>query len=207
MGRSVQRVVSVSALAFSLAAGAGLARAQDNGVVDSGVVLRVQGGGYSPLAHLDEFEEVDFKSGYNVGGGLAYQFSRYFALRGNFTWARAEARDNGAGTLAPIAGVEFDRFLYDADLQFRYPFRSGVAPYVFVGGGAVTVKERDTQIADEDSFTKGAGKFGLGINYQIPRSRASLYVEGATWAYKWDRYGYDKTQFDVGWSGGISYGF
>lgn len=203
--RSRQNAVSVCALVFSLAAWAGQAQAQEEEVVSRGLGLRVQGGGYSSLAHLDDRENVDFKTGYNVGGGLAYQFNRYFALRGNFTWSRAEARDNRIVTIAPIAGIKFDRFIYDGDLQFRYPFRSGVAPYVFAGGGAVTTRQHNT--SNDESFTKGAGKFGLGINYQIPRSRAAVFVEGTSWVYKWQQYGYNKTQFDVSWNGGISYTF
>jgi len=141
-----------------------------------------------------------------VGGGLGYQFNRYFAVRGNFIWGRAEARDSGVGTLTPIAGSKFDRFLHDADVQVRYPFRSGVVPYAFAGGGGVTVKQKDAKTND-DSFSKGAGKFGLGMSYEIPRSRVSLYAEGATWVYKWNRDGFDKTQFDLSWSGSISYRF
>src|SRR5262249_27041062 len=80
-----------------------------------------------------------------------------------------------------------------------------VAPYVFVGGGAVTTKQHNTD--NTDSFTKGAGKFGAGLNYQIPRSRVAVFVEGTTWVYKWQQYGYDKTQFDVSWNGGVSYTF
>jgi Outer membrane protein beta-barrel domain len=203
--RSSQRIVSVSALALSLAAWTGSAQAQEQEIVNRGLGLRVQGGGYSPLAHLDEAETVDFKTGFNVGGGLTYQLNRYLAVRGNFTFARAEARGNSVGTIAPIAGIKFDRFNYDADLQVRYPFRSGVAPYVFVGGGGLTTKQHDTQ--NDASFTKGAGKVGVGVNYQIPRSRVGVFAEGATWIYKWQQYGYDKTQFDMSWNGGLSYSF
>ena len=164
-----------------------------------------QGGGFSPLTHLDELGSTDFKTGYNVGGGVAYQVNRYVAVRGNFTFARAEARYAGAGTINDIAGTKFNRFLYDADVQLRYPLKGGAAPYVFVGGGAVTVKQDVTP--EQPSFTKGAGKVGVGLSYLIPRSNVGLYVEGAGWLYTWDRNGFDKTQFDTTWSGGISYRF
>ena len=199
-----QRVVSVSAVVLAFA-WAGQVRAQEQEIVKRGLGLHFQGGGYSPLAHLDDSEDVDFKTGFNVGGGLAYQFNRYFALRGNFTWARAEARDQGASPLTPIAGIKFDRFIYDADVQVRYPFSFGISPYAFVGGGGITTKQHDTNI--DDSETKGAGKFGLGVSYQVPRSRVALYLEAATWVYKWEQYGFDKTQYDVSWSGGLSYAF
>ena len=50
-------------------------------------------------------------------------------------------------------------------------------------------------------------KFGVGLSYRIPRSGVGVYAEGTTWVYKWDRYGFDRTQFDTTWSGGISYRF
>jgi opacity protein-like surface antigen len=180
------------------------AAAQEQGQDGQALVLSVQGGGFSPLAHLDQPGNVDFKTGYNVGGGLAYQFNRHVALRGNFTFARAEGRDISGG-LTSIGGTKFNRFLYDADVQFRAPLSGGATPYLFVGGGGVTIKPDVTP--SQASFTKGAGKVGVGINYQIPRSNLGLYVEGTGWLYKWDRYGFDKTQFDTTWSGGLSYRF
>src|SRR5262249_32121993 len=203
--RTSQCVYSVSALLLSLAAWVPRAGAEDQGIIERGFGLRLQGGGYSALAHLDDQENVDFKTGYNVGGGALYQINRYFAVRGNFTFSRAEARDQGPGIATPIAGTKFDRYIYDADVQFRYPFKSGVAPYVFAGGGGVTTKQHNTP--NNDSTTKGAGKFGFGVNYQIPRSRVGVYAEGANWVYKWNQYGFDKTQYDLSWSGGFSYTF
>src|SRR6266581_4167174 len=151
------------------------ARAQEQGQEGQAVVLSVQGGGFSPLSHLDKPGNVDFKTGYNVGGGLAYQFNRHVALRGNFTFARAEGRDLSGG-LTGIGGTKFNRFLYDADVQFRAPLSGGATPYVFVGGGGVTIKPDVTP--SQDGFTKGAGKVGVGLSYQIPRSNVGLYVEG-----------------------------
>ena len=180
------------------------AAAQEQGQDGQALVLSVQGGGFSPLAHLDKPGNVDFKTGYNVGGGLAYQFNRHVALRGNFTFARAEGRDISGG-LTNIGGTKFNRFLYDADVQLRAPLPGGATPYLFVGGGGVTIKPDVTP--SQASFTKGAGKVGVGINYQIPRSNLGLYVEGTGWLYKWDRYGFDMTQFDTTWSGGLSYRF
>jgi opacity protein-like surface antigen len=178
-------------------------RAQDSQGDGPAIVVYGAGGGFNSLAHLDSADTTNFKTGFNVGGGVGYQFSKYVALRGNFTFARAEAQSD-VSSIA-ITGTKFNRFLYDADLQFRYPLQGGVAPYVFVGGGAITVKHDITP--DEPNFTKGAGKFGLGLSYQIPRSNVGLYAEGTTWVYKWDHYGFNKTQFDTTWSGGLSYRF
>ncbi len=178
-------------------------RAQEDRSDGPAIVLYGAGGGFSSLAHLDTADTTNFKTGFNAGGGVGYQVNKYVALRGNFTFARAEAQSD-LGTTT-IAGSKFNRFLYDADPLFRYPLSGGVAPYLFVGGGAVTVKHDVTP--DEPKFTKGAGKFGVGLDYQIPRSNVGLYAEGTTRVYKWDRYGFDRTQFDTTWSGGVSYRF
>ena len=206
-----RRALTVGVVLLSAAAWPARSQAQDdNGMDRRGFVFRVQGGGYSPLAHLDDSDLVDFKTGFNVGGGAAYQINRYVAVRGNFTWARSEGRDRTSSLISGIQGFKFNRFLYDGDVQLRYPFGGGVAPYVFAGGGAITTRRPEAFRASsftDRSFTKGAGKFGLGVSYQIPSSHVGVYAEGATWVYKWDRVGFDKTQYDTAWSGGISYRF
>jgi len=200
------QLLSSAAVLAVLAAPAAPAVAEDERQNGPAVVVSVNGGGFSPLSNLDEPGLVDFKTGFNVGGGLGYQFNRYVALRGNFTFARAEGRDTSAIlSPIPIRGTKFNRYLYDADIQLRYPLSGGATPYVFVGGGGVTVKPDVTP--DQPSFTKGAGKFGVGLSYQIPRSNVGVYAEGTGWIYKWDRYGFNKTQFDTTWNGGISYRF
>jgi opacity protein-like surface antigen len=193
---------AAAALMVATAAAAPL-HAQEDARDGPAIVLYGAGGGFNSLGHLDDTDSTNFKTGFNVGGGLGYQFDRYAALRANFTFARAQAQSSLFDV--PIAGTKFNRFLYDADLQIRYPLRGGVAPYVFAGGGVVTVKHDVTP--EEPDFTKGAGKFGLGLSYQFPRSNVGVYAEGTTWVYKWDRYGFDKTQFDTTWSGGFSYRF
>jgi Outer membrane protein beta-barrel domain len=169
------------------------------------LVFYAHGGSYSPLAHLDDDNNVDFQSGFSAGGGTAYRFNRYFALRVNFTFARAEAHDAALGALTPIAGNKFNRYLYDGDVQVRYPLRDGATPYAFIGGGGVTI-QRDT-VRNATNFTKGAGKVGLGLSYQLPKSDISVFVEGTGWIYRWDRYGFDNMQLDTTLSGGLSYRF
>jgi opacity protein-like surface antigen len=175
----------------------GSARAED----ERGVIVFAQGGGYSPVTDLDDAGSASFKTGFAVGGGVGYQFNRHVALRGNFTFARTEADAPAFG----FDATKFNRFLYDADVQLRYPTQSGFTPYVFAGGGATTIKQ-DID-SDPPSFTKGAGKVGVGVAYEIADSNLSVYAEGTGWLYKWDRNGFDKTQFDVAWTAGLSYRF
>jgi opacity protein-like surface antigen len=201
---SRHHILAVGAALLLTAALPARADAQDDVAGGRAVVLYGMGGGFNTLAHLDDAKTTNFKTGFNVGGGIGYQFDKHVALRGNFTFARAEAQSD-LGFQNSISGTKFNRFLYDADLQFRYPLEGGAAPYVFVGGGVVTV-DQDIP-ASPAKFTKGAGKFGVGLSYQIPRSNVGVYVEGTTWVYKWDRFGFNKTQFDTTWGGGLSYRF
>jgi len=99
--------------------------------------------------------------------------------------------------------------LYDAAVQLQYPTASGLEPYVFAGGGAVTLHQVGTSGQNK---TRAAGTFGLGLNYQVPNSPFGVFAEGKSWLYKLENMsgalaGFDKTQFDVAWSGGISYRF
>src|SRR5262245_56280324 len=135
---SSRHLLAVSASALVLLASAPAVRAQEEGSDRPAIVVYGAVGGFNSLAHLDSAETTDFKTGFNVGAGLGYQFNKYVALRGNFAFARAEARS--ALSAVPIAGTKFNRFLYDGDLQVRYPLSGGVAPYLFAGGGAITVK-------------------------------------------------------------------
>lgn len=199
--------LAAAAVSLTLAAWPSNARADDalSAEDQPAVLLSINGGAYSPLTHLDEAADVDFQTSYSLGAGGAYRLNRYVALRGNFAFVRAEARDRNTRALTAIAGDRFNRYLYDADVQLRYPLQGGATPYAFVGGGAVTV-ERDLSGANT-RFTKGAGKVGVGLSYQLPRSDFGVYVEGTGWLYKWDRYGFDKTQFDTTVVGGFSYRF
>ncbi len=56
-----------------------------------------------------------------------------------------------------------------------------------------------------DGFTKIAGRFGLGVSYKIPGTRFGVFSEGTGWVYDFDRAGLNDTQFDIGWTGGLSY--
>jgi hypothetical protein len=58
-----------------------------------------------------------------------------------------------------------------------------------------------------DNFTKPAGTAGIGFEYQIPNTGFGVYAEGSGWGYKWDRYGFDRTQIDTNWGGGLTYRF
>jgi hypothetical protein len=171
------------------------------------------GGGNSSASNLNEIgaTTTNFDTGYNIGGGLGIQLSNAITLRASYTYTRATTDPN---SLAFIANTDFDRHYYGGDLQFRATNSSGIMPYLFLGGGAVTVSPAGTPtlsnggvIYATSSFTKPAAHGGLGLEYQIPHSGFGLFAQGDTWTYKFDHYGFDKTQWDINWGGGITYRF
>ena len=172
---------------------------------DHAVRLFARGGGYNALTNLNDAGTSDFKkTGYNLGGGVGIQANKYLTFRGDFNFGRNELRTNSVAT-----GVRTNRFFYDAAVQLQYPTASGFEPYLFAGGGAVTIHQVGTSGQNK---TRAAGTFGLGLNYQLPRSPFSIFAEGKSWLYKFDQMtgplaGFDKTQLEVAWSGGISYRF
>jgi len=172
---------------------------------DHAVRLFARGGGYNALTDLNDAGTSDFKKvGYTIGGGVGVQAHRYVTVRGDFSFGRNELRSNSVPT-----GIRTNRFFYDAAVQLQYPTASGLEPYVFAGGGAVTLHQVGTSGQNK---TRAAGTFGLGLNYQVPNSPFGVFAEGKSWLYKLENMsgalaGFDKTQFDVAWSGGISYRF
>lgn len=170
---------------------------------DRAVSFAVRGGGFNALTALDEPGTTDFKRvGFNVGGTVGLDVSRYVGLRGDFTFARNGLEQDDVET-----GDELDRYFYDASLQVRYPAATGWTPYAFVGAGGVTLNPVDSA---DDSSTKLAGTVGLGLEYAIPGSNFGLGVEGKGWLYdladlNGPLAGFDRTQFEVTWSAGLSY--
>jgi opacity protein-like surface antigen len=165
------------------------------------LILFANGGGYSPLTNLNESGSADLKTGWTLGGGAGVQLNQYLAIRGVFDFAQ----NKGKETSSAFAGQKFNRYFYGGDLQLRYPTSSGFAPYLLVGAGAVTIDNKDDPAFDK--FTKFAGKGGLGVEYVFPSNGFGLFAQGASYIYKFDRGGFDKTQADLLWTAGLSYRF
>jgi hypothetical protein len=118
---------------------------------------------------------------------------------GTFDFARTKGEDNSTA----FAGQRFNQYFYGGDVQLRYPTASGFAPYLLAGAGAVTIDNKDDPTFDK--FTKFAGKGGIGLEYVKPGSNVGVFAQGASYIYKYDRNGFDMTQADVLWTGGLSY--
>jgi hypothetical protein len=162
-------------------------------------------GGFNSLTNLNDAGTMDFKKvGYTVGGGAVVQVQRFVSLRGDFTYARNPFRLNQINT-----GQDVNRYFYDAAIQLQYPTSVGLEPYLFAGGGAVTIHQ--VGVTGQDK-TKGTGTAGLGLNYTVPRIGLGFFVEGKSWLYNPTNLtgilaGVDKLQYEVSWTGGASYRF
>jgi len=180
----------------------GVALAQPIEAQQKAVSLTIRGGGFNALTSLNEPSTADFKQvGYNLGGSVGVDLSRYVALRGDFTFARNELELNDTAT-----GSDLNRFFYDAALQVQYPAASGWTPYAFVGAGAVTLDPEGS----DNAKTKVAGTAGLGLSYAIPGTNLGIGLEGKGWLYDFSELNgslsaFDKTQFEITWSAGVSY--
>lgn len=163
------------------------------------LVLFANGGGNSSLTDLNDAGTASLGTSWTAGGGLGVQLNRYTAVRGTFDFARTEGKGVASGTLD---GRRLNRYFYGGDVQLRYPSASGFAPYVLLGAGAVTIDPSDA--TGLDNFTKFAGKGGLGVEYSL-RNHVGLFAQGATYTYKYDRDGFDKRQWDLLLTAGLSY--
>jgi opacity protein-like surface antigen len=190
--------IATAALVLSLVAPS-VATAQASQSLDRpAVVLFANGGGNNSLTDLNDAGTTSLKTGWTAGGGVGVQINRYVALRGTFDFTQAKGDDGTS-----ISGQQLNHYFYGGDLQLRYPTPSGLAPYVLLGAGAVTIDNPDN--AAFNRFTKFAGKGGVGLEYTIPRSNFGLYAQASSYVYQFDRNGFDKTQADLLWTGGLSY--
>jgi hypothetical protein len=180
----------------------GVVFAQPASAQQRAVGITIRSGGFNALTSLNEPGTADFKQvGYILGSTLGVDLNRLVALRGDFTFARNELELNDAAT-----GSNLNRFFYDAAVQVQYPSTSGWTPYAFVGGGAVTLDPAGS----DNSETKAAGTGGVGLTYAIPGTNLGIGVEGKGWLYEFSELngnlaGFDKTQFEITWSAGLSY--
>src|SRR6266498_3839370 len=74
---------------------------------------------------------------------------------------------------------------------------------VTLGGafGALCVHQLDS----DSTWSKFTGNFGAGLEYRF--GRIGVRAEGRDYVYTFDRYGFDKTQHDIAWQGGVTLSF
>jgi len=156
-------------------------------------------GGLSGAANLDQAGTADWRLGWAASVDATLWLHRYLGVRGSGSWAQDSLR--GASL---VGRGKFNKFTYDADLVLRYPTATGSAtliPYVLGGAGAISVH----QLGSDSTWTKLAGNFGAGLEYRF--GRVGVRAEGRDYVYTFDRYGFDKTQHDIAWQGGVTLSF
>jgi hypothetical protein len=165
---------------------------------DRALVLSISGGGADHLADLQPSPPAWFMPGYNLGASVGVQLNQFFAVHGDFTFTRNPTR--GGST---FAGNDVNRFFYGAHLEARYPLAVGVAPFLFAGGGAVSVDQLG--VDKFQPFTRPALMYGGGVFYTIPRTGFEVFGEAKGLTYRWNTAGFHRTMFDVTYSGGVCY--
>jgi hypothetical protein len=152
-------------------------------------------GGASSTRNLAS--SVDWRTGWSASADLTYWLRKSVGLRGDAAFARNDLR--GAGAALP-AGNKFNKFSYvgEAVLRPAEVAKPRLEPYVIGGLGAVSIHETGSS----STFTRFAGDVGAGVGYRL--GRLGIRAEGRDVMYKFDRYGFDKTQHDVMWDGGVT---
>ena len=169
--------------------------------------LYVYGGGYSAVHNVFNLNTGtidDFKTGFDVGGGVGLQIHQYLEVRATLTGAQSHLRVNGAET-----GRYLNRYYVGADLKGQYPLPSDVTPYGLAGAGVVILHEKGTTGGNK---AQGFGHLGLGVAYPI-RGQLSVFVQGDGFFYSLSGLSggalsvYSSAQRDIAWSAGVSYRF
>ncbi|HYT82175.1 MAG TPA: outer membrane beta-barrel protein [Gemmatimonadales bacterium] len=156
-------------------------------------------GALSGAADLDAVGSADWRLGWAGSVDATYWLHRYVGVRAGGGWAQDSLRGATLGGRG-----KFNKFTYDADVVLRYPINRGSAtlsPYLVGGVGAISVHQLDS----DSTWSKFTGNFGAGLEYRF--GRVGVRAEGRDYVYTFDRYGFDKTQHDIAWQGGVTLSF
>ncbi|HEV8400625.1 MAG TPA: outer membrane beta-barrel protein [Gemmatimonadales bacterium] len=158
-------------------------------------VLGAALGGVSPA---DNFGVgVDWKSGWSAAANLTYKVTTNLGIRGDATFAQNDLSGGGI----PGEG-RLNKFAYMGNAVWQAVGMTSerLHPYALAGLGAVRVHAKGS----DSSFTRFGGDIGFGFGYRL--GRLGLRAEGRDVMYKFDRFGYNKTQNDLVWEGGVTVG-
>ena len=195
----LRRTLSLSLTLAGLAAAPAALSAQNSNPLADRMTIAAGFGGLSGAANLNPAGTADWRLGWAGSIDANYWILSRVGVRVSGTWAQDSLR---GGSL--IGRGKFNKFAYDADLVLRYPVTAGsatVVPYVLGGAGAISVH----QLGSDSTWSKFAGNFGAGLEYRL--GRFGVRAEGRDYVYKFDRYGFDKTQHDIAWQGGVTVSF
>ncbi len=150
-------------------------------------------GGASPNQSLGT--SADWKSGWSADANLGLRLTAKLGVRADANIAQNDL----SGSTIP-GEQRFNKVSYIASGVWQREEMPGtkVMPYVLAGVGAVRVSDKGT----DSSFTRFAGNVGAGVGYKL--GRIGLRAEGRDLMYKFDRFGYSKTQNDLLWQAGLT---
>lgn len=192
------RSLAPYAVGLALALAPAAARAQGAQPFDRLTVAGVFGG-LSAVSDLNDAGTADWRLGWAGAVNATYWFTNYFGARVGGGWAQDSLRG------ATLTGRgKFNKFTYDANIVARYPLGAGAGtfvPYVLAGAGGISVH----QLGSDSTWTNFAGNVGAGLEYRL--GRLGLRAEARDHIYQFDRYGFDKTQHDIAWQGGVTLSF
>lgn len=115
--------------------------------------------------------------GFGGGIGVNYFFSRHIGIGAEGMWLSSRHNEGQPGTSNETTTFHN----VNGSLIFRFPIdRLCVAPYVYVGGGAVM---------DGDKWAVAFG--GAGVEYRVIPNKLGLFVD-ERWNYYGDRFGRDE---------------
>jgi len=152
-------------------------------------------GGSSAASNLAT--SADWKSGWSLGANLTYRFASRLGLR-----ADANVAQNAlSGGVAMPGEQRFNKISYTGNAVWQSTAARGhLAPYALAGIGAVRIADKGS----DSSFTRFATNFGLGLGYRL--GKLGLRAEGRDLIYKFDHFGYSRTQNDMLWQAGLTLG-
>lgn len=141
---------------------------------------------------------LDWRTGWSAGANLTYWLRSNFGVRGSAMFAQNNLRGTG-GTLTTTP-TKFNKFSYVGEAVLRAPGAAmkSIEPYALGGIGAVSVHQKGS----DSTFTRFAGDVGAGVGYRL--GRVGIRAEGRDLIYKFNRFGFDRTQHDIVWDGGLT---
>lgn len=166
------------------------------GAQESGLKFYAYGGGYTPFTELTATGDQGFKTGFNLGGGVALALNRFLEIGGDLTLV--QSRERGTAT-----ENRWRKLFSAAEVVVRVPLGK-LALRASAGGGVVTM---DEQVPDSPLSSRRAARFGAGVSYGWSRNWG-LLVQGAAWVYDWDKVKYPtytERQVDAIYSIGLFY--
>jgi len=171
--------------------------AQGKAQSDHSLLVGMYGGGYKPIMDIAG-QTAYFAAGHTFGATVGYEIDRHWAVHADFTYTRSEAQGN-----ATFTGMSFDKYFYGAHAELAYALGDWT-PYMFFGGGAVTIDEVGTD-ATLTSFTRPAAMFGAGTFCQLRGSNFGLFAEVKNLVYNWNEGGPIPAQWFIPTTGGQMY--